>query len=211
MASLVTIPNTVMKSLKYCENHELWQTQSEHMLGSSADGRVGTNLQFFKKIWTEMKWSTQTRSEAALGVGVVSCLPPPGVMELTWPSGCTCLSCWEKFPERAVWAVEAFFDNWCNCRAAPGWDIGVPSPLFWGSASRASGVLTHVATWTGQGGHCLVARPLHPGTERGGILITPGLVPLRVQRVSKELPSLWSEIALWLKSKVNLQEALWWT
>lgn len=107
MASLVTIPNTVMKSLKYCVNHELWQTHSEHMLGSSADGRVGTNLQFCKNL----KWSEAHRQGLKLP-WVAWC---PAFHHLEWwsPRGHLAAPVFpgEKFPETAVWAMEAFFDN----------------------------------------------------------------------------------------------------
>ena len=38
-----------------------------------------------------------------------------------------------------------------------------------------------MAVQSGQGVYCWVAHPLHPGAERGGILLTPGLVPLSLE------------------------------
>lgn len=133
-----------------------------------------------KRFWNEMKHTDKIWSYPRWGHVLPSATWSDGVHVVI--CGCTCLSWWEKFPERAVWAMEAFFDNLMQLLGAPaGWEAGVPSPLFWGSASSASCVLTHVAVHTGQGVYCLVACPLHPGTEREGILITPGLVSLRVQ------------------------------
>lgn len=74
--------------------------------------------------------------------------------------------------------MEAFFDDATVRHLLV--ETLVSQVLSFEGQPQEQAVLTHVAMQTGQGGHCLVARPLHPGTERGGILITPGLVPLRV-------------------------------
>ena len=147
MASLVTIPNTVMKSLKYCVNHELWQTHSEHMLGSSADGRVGTNLQFCKNL----KWSEAHRQGLKLP-WVAWC---PAFHHLEWwsPRGHLAAPVFpgeRSFQKQLCEPWRHFLITWCNCRAPAGWDVGVPSPLFWGSASRASCAHPHGhADWAG--------------------------------------------------------------
>ena len=63
-----------------------------------------------------------------------------------------------------------------------------------------------MAVQSGQGVYCWVAHPLHPGAERGGILLTPGLVPLSLES-PRSLPSLESEITLSLKRQNYLTQS----